>query len=82
LLLILIGKPCTNDGIDWKSIRKGEERVFKRGSYTLEELTLMIEKFVGNFPPARRLSEMHELHCAWMAGAASATIVVSKDDGK
>ena len=45
---------------------KGEERVFKGGSYTLEELTLMIEKFVGNSLPARSLSEMRELHRAWM----------------
>jgi hypothetical protein len=42
----------------------------------------MIEKFVANSPPARSSSEMHELHCAWMAGAASATIVVSMDHGK
>jgi hypothetical protein len=42
----------------------------------------MIEKFVGNSPTVRSLSEMHELHCAWVAGAASATIVVSMDDGK
>ena len=47
----------------------------------MEELTLMIEKFVGNSPPARSLSEMRELHSATMAGAGSATIVVSMDDG-
>ena len=48
----------------------------------MEELTLMIETFVGNSLPVRSLSEMRELHRALMAGVASATIVVSMDDGK
>jgi hypothetical protein len=62
---------------------KGAEGVFSEGgSYTLEEIDLNDRKVCRQFPPARSSSEMHELHCAWMAGAASATIVVSMDHGK
>ncbi len=39
---------------------KGEQHAFKKGAGPLEELTLIIEKFVGNSPTARSLSEMRE----------------------
>jgi len=56
LLLILIGKPCTNDGIDWKSIRnQGAKSVFSEGVLYFGGIDLNDRKVCQQFSPGAKL---------------------------